>query len=105
MSIVGDLRQPLQDVVAPDLKAVVAGLNALRDEVRSGNVNLREEIGLLRDELRLNSTELKTEIASAEKRAAERLERIYDAVKISDLTRRNAELEIELAQLRKAQQH
>ncbi len=93
MSVVADLRQALQDVVTPDLKAVVAGLTGVRDEL----------------------TQLRTITASAEKRSTERLdktesrllervERVYDAVKIADLTRRNAELEAAMEQLRKAQQ-
>jgi cell division protein FtsL len=93
MSVVADLRQALQDVVTPDLKTVVAGLTGVRDEL----------------------TQLRTKTASAEKRSTERLdktelrllervERVYDAVKIADLTRRNAELEAAMEQLRKAQQ-
>ena len=93
MSVVADLRQALQDVVAPDLKAGVAGLSALRDEVRDSNALLREE--LVAAEKRSSER-----LEKAESRLSERLERVYDAVKIADLTRRNAELE---EQLRRAQ--
>ncbi len=44
MSIVADLREALQDVVTPDLKAVVRGLADLKEEVRSSNALLREEM-------------------------------------------------------------
>ena len=92
-SIVKDLREALQDVVAPDLKAVVKGLADLKDEVRSSNALLREEMA---------AVEMRTaeRIDNVEKRTAERLERVYDAVKITDLTRRNEELLRELEQAR-----
>jgi hypothetical protein len=98
MSIVGDLREALQDVVAPDLKAVVRGLADLKEEVRSTAT-------LLRDEMSASERRSRERTEESESRIVERLDRIYDAVKISDLTRRNAELEIELEQLRKARQH
>jgi uncharacterized protein involved in exopolysaccharide biosynthesis len=90
MSVVTELRQALQDVVAPDLKALVAGIAALR-----------QEMSLLREDLHSNVTQLRVEIVAAEKRTAERLDRVYDAVKIADLTRRNTELEKQLEEMRK----
>ena len=44
MSFVKDLREALQDVVVPDLKAVIRGLDDLRAEVRDGNALLRSEM-------------------------------------------------------------
>jgi hypothetical protein len=103
MSAVADLRQALQDVVAPDLKAVVAGLNALRDEVRSGNSLLREDISLVRAETAAVEKRSAERLEKTEQRLVERVDRFHDAVKIADLTRRNAELEAAMEQFRKAQ--
>ncbi len=86
------------------MKAVIAGLNGVRDEVRSANTLLGEEIGLVREDLRLQTTQLRTEMTAVEGRAGERSNRVHDAIKIADLTRRNAELEAAMEQIRKAQQ-
>ncbi len=116
MSIVSDLREALQDVVAPDLKAVVRGLADLKESVAELKAEMKASNALLRDEMQAGNTRLREEmqtghailreeISGVEKRTAERIERVYDAVKISDLTRRNAELEKQLEQLRAPQQH
>jgi hypothetical protein len=59
-------------------------IGLLREDMRANHAALREDIGLLREEQRLSVTRLQTEIQTSERRSAERLERIYDAVKISD---------------------
>ncbi len=96
MSIVGDLREALQDVVAPDLKAMVRGLADLREEMRSNNAPLRDDIA---------ASERRTSerIAQSERRTEERLDRIHDAIKIADLTRRYEDLLRENQQLRNPQ--
>jgi hypothetical protein len=125
MSIVKDLREALQDVVAPDLKAVVQGLAELRAEVRDGNSLLRAEIqqsredskreidllrqeskqglDLLRQESRESVQLLRDEMRAGEVRTGERLQHVYDAVKLADTTRRNAELEKTIEELRNKQ--
>ena len=73
MSMVADLREALQDVIAPDLKAVVRGLNDLKEEVRNSNALLREEmqssnvlmrreIEQSREEARANTTLLREDM-------------------------------------------
>jgi putative component of toxin-antitoxin plasmid stabilization module len=128
VSIVKDLREALQDVVAPDLKAVVQGLAELRADVKEGNAQLRAEmrdgnaqlraemrdgIAQLRAEMKDGNTLLRTEIAAAEKRGVERddraehrlnerLDSLQKRIQIADLTRRNLELEQALDAARKA---
>ena len=96
-SIVKDLREALQDVVAPDLKAVVRGLSDLKEQMQTNNTLMREELAAV-------DRRTAERIEASETRTAERLARIYDAVKIADLTRRNEELERELAQAREHKQ-
>ena len=95
-SIIGDLREALQDVVAPDLKSVVKGLADLKDEVKTNNAELRRliesSILLLREEMANVEARTADRIGGVEKRTLDLLERVYDAVKISDLPRRNEEL-------------
>ena len=71
MSIVGDLREALQDVVAPDLKAVVQGLASLREEVREGNALLRKEIEQSRQDAKESNTLLRHEIEQSRQDAKE----------------------------------
>ncbi len=97
MPVVADLQQTLQDVIAPDLKAVVAGLSSLQDEMRRGSALLREEMAAAEK----RGTE---RLEKIEVRLVERVDRIFGARKIDDLTRRNAELEAAMEQLRKTQQ-
>ena len=115
MSIVADLREALQDVVAPDLKAVVRGLTdvkeciaQLRDEMKNSNALLRDDLkssnALLRDEMAAVEARTAERLDNSEKRTAERIERLYDTIKISDLTRRNEQLLRELEQARNNQQ-
>ena len=96
MSSVKDLREALQDVVAPNLKAVVRGLNDLRTELRDGNTLLRSEIA---------GVEKRTaeRIQESEKRTEERIARVYDAIKIAGLTRRYEEVLHKNQQLKKPQ--
>ena len=129
MSIVADLREALQDVVAPDLKAVVRGLADLTQEVRSSNAMLREDmqssILLLREEMRSSNALFREEmqrmnaslrgeieasekrtgerVDQSEKRTGERIERVYDAIKLADLTRRYEEVLRENQQLKISQ--
>ncbi len=96
-SIVKDLREVLQDVVAPDLKSMVRGLAELKEQMKADNALLRQEIA---------AVEKRTadRIELSEQRTAERIERVYDKIEINNLTRRNAELERELEQVRISQQ-
>ncbi len=96
MSIVGDLREALQDVVAPDLKAVVRGLADLKEEVRSSNA-------LLREEMRTVERRTAERIEASEQRTAERIERVYDKIEIAELKSRNQELTRENQQLKSPQ--
>ncbi len=106
-SIVRDMREALQDVVAPDLKSVVKGLADLKEEVRISNAELRKLIetsnALLREEMANVEIRTADRIGGVEKRTIKLLERVYDAVKITDLTRRNEELLRELEQARSQQ--
>jgi hypothetical protein len=135
--MVSDLREALQDVVAPDLKAVVRGLGdlkeemrssigQLRDEVHAGNAalrediramdqRLREEIAQLRSQIEGNAAAqredtrqhialLREEMRTYESRSIERMAHLQDAIKLELVTRRNAELEEQMKQLRNAQQ-
>ncbi len=107
MSIVADLREVLRDVVAPDLKAVVRGLADLTQEVRSSNALLREEMQRmnvsLRHEIGASEKHTSERIEQSEKRTGERIDRVYDAIKIADLTRRNEDLLRENQQLKNPQ--
>lgn len=101
MSVVKDLREALQDVIAPDLKAVVRGLTDLKEQMQADNALLRQEI---------TAVEQRTaeRISASELRTSERIARVYDRIEIADLTRRNEELSRELEQVRsdqQAQQH
>ena len=114
MSIVGDLRETPQDVVTPDLKAVVRGLadlkeemhssNALlREEMQSGNALLRREIEQARQESRENTAVLREETCqhiallrdeakASEARSIERMQHLQDAFKLALMTQRTVEL-------------
>ena len=85
MSMVSDLREALQDVVAPDLKAVVRGLAdltasvaQLREEMKEGNTQLRDEMkagnAQLRDEMKEGNAQLREEMKAIVRRSTERLD-------------------------------
>ncbi len=97
MPVVADVRQALQHVIAPDLKAAVAGLSSLQDEMRRGNALQRGEMAAAEERgiERLEKTET---------RLVGRVNRIFGARKLDALTRRNAELKTAMEQLRKTQQ-
>jgi len=128
MSMVSDLREALQDVVAPDLKSVVRGLSDLKDsisqlreevkasnaqfkeEMKAGNAQLREEMAAVerRSMERLDGSERRSaeRLESSELRTSERIARVYDKIENVDLTRRNEQLmrENELLRSRQTEQ-
>ena len=73
MSIVEDLKKALQDVLAPDVRATVEGLNALREEVKAVEARV-ERTSLERH------TELLRAIDSAKKE-------VLLSVEVTNLTR------------------
>ena len=65
MSVIEDVRQVLQDFIAPELKSLEARLNALELEVRQGFVRSEASIADAKTEARKAAGDLKTDMRTS----------------------------------------
>ena len=93
-SAVESLREIVQDLLVPELKALKVGLDSHRSETKLQAEGLRNEISSLRNEMHLSTDSLRTEMRLRDEKQAQAIQALSDKIAYAiDIRERLAVLE------------